>query len=71
MSNKIILEVNENNDNDNEVYPPFFPQHFFVKEQPKKSIINQSQIRPNPNNYFNSRVKSNLSNNNMFFMRKF
>lgn len=66
-----INKINKNNEN-NEVYPPFFPQHFFVKEQPKNNLIRKSQIRSNPNNYLNNRVKSNLLyNNNMFFMRKF
>ena len=72
MSNKIILEVNENNDNDKEVYPPFFPQHFFVKQQSRNNLNNQPRIRTNPNNYLNNRVKTNLPyNNNMFLMRKF
>lgn len=69
MSNKIILEINENNKK--EIYPPFFPQHYFVKEQPRNNLNRQSQIRTNPNNYLNNRVKSNLPNNNMFFIRKF
>lgn len=69
MSNKIILEVNEKNEK--EIYPPFFPQHFFVKEQPRNNLNHQPQIRTNPNNFLNNRVKSNLPNNNMFFMRKF
>jgi len=71
MSNKIILEVNEKNDK--EIYPPFFPQHFFIKEQPRNNLIRQPQIKsnPNPNNYLNNRVKSNLPNNSMFFIRKF
>lgn len=56
--------------NNDEVYPPFFPQHFFIKEKPKNNIINQSQIRRNQSNY-NNRVKNNLSHNNMFFTRKF
>lgn len=70
MSNKIILEVNEKNDK--EIYPPFFPQHFFIKEQPRNNFNHQPKIKTNPNNFFNNRIKSNLPyNNNMFFMRKF
>ena len=68
MSNKNNLEVNKMNNK--EIYPPFFPEHFFLKEQPKNNI-NYSQIKNNQSNFLNIRVKSNRQNNNMFFIKKF
>lgn len=68
MSNKIIFEVTELNNE--EIYPPFFPEHFFIKEnsQKKNNYNNQKMIKQNN---LNNKVKSNLPYNNMFFMRKF
>lgn len=71
MSNKIIFEVNELNElNNEEIYPPFFPNHFFIKQnsQKKNNHNNQKMIKQNN---LNNKIKSNLPNNNMFFIRKF
>lgn len=72
MSKNIILQIKEINDKniDNEIYPQFFPEYFFLKEQSKKNIINQRQTQTQRETK-NNRVKTNLSNNMFFFNRKF
>lgn len=64
MSNNINLLINKL---DNEEFPIFFPEHFFVKEKPKQY---NNLTKPKINNNFSRQPKNNKILNNMFFFKK-